>query len=159
LWQVKIRQPSRFFSLSAFACGTAVIRLLFLVGAMSIASSAFAALNMYLKFEHGRGGPKKIVHCPEGTCTVSDLAPGDYTVSVCTKEGGAVSSDEQASHTITSPRDPASGQATGKRQHKPHMIVKEWSASSPMLRITVEENGSPVVLKCTINTTRSNIKK
>ena len=33
----------------------------------------------------------------------------------------------------TSPRDPATGLPTGKRQHKPIEITKEWDASSPQL--------------------------
>jgi type VI secretion system secreted protein Hcp len=36
-------------------------------------------------------------------------------------------------YAIVSPRDPASGQATGKRQHKPIVITKLWGASSPQL--------------------------
>jgi hypothetical protein len=31
---------------------------------------------------------------------------------------------------ITTPRDSASGMATGKRQHQPMVIIKEWSAST-----------------------------
>lgn len=34
---------------------------------------------------------------------------------------------------VSSPRDIASGQASGKRQHKPMVIVKEWGAASPQL--------------------------
>lgn len=34
---------------------------------------------------------------------------------------------------IVSPRDPMTGMATGKRQHKPVMITKEWGAASPQL--------------------------
>ena len=34
---------------------------------------------------------------------------------------------------MTSPRDAASGQATGKRMHKPFTIVKEWGAATPQL--------------------------
>ncbi len=37
------------------------------------------------------------------------------------------------SYEVTSPRDPASGQASGKRQHKPLTIIKEWGASSPQI--------------------------
>jgi type VI secretion system secreted protein Hcp len=37
------------------------------------------------------------------------------------------------SHSIVSPRDPASGQATGKRQHKPMTITKELDKSTPLL--------------------------
>lgn len=36
-------------------------------------------------------------------------------------------------HEIVSPRDAASGQATGKRQHKPFVITKELDKSSPLL--------------------------
>ena len=35
--------------------------------------------------------------------------------------------------TVPNPRDSASGQATGKRQHKPITITKEWDAASPQL--------------------------
>ena len=35
--------------------------------------------------------------------------------------------------TVPNPRDSASGQATGKRQHKPVTITKEWDAASPQL--------------------------
>ncbi|HQX82926.1 MAG TPA: type VI secretion system tube protein TssD [Vicinamibacterales bacterium] len=37
------------------------------------------------------------------------------------------------SHEIVSPRDVATGQATGKRQHKPFVITKEIDQSSPRL--------------------------
>ena len=36
-----------------------------------------------------------------------------------------------AHYQVTSPRDAASGQATGKRMHKPFTIVKEWGAATP----------------------------
>jgi type VI secretion system secreted protein Hcp len=36
-------------------------------------------------------------------------------------------------HQITSPRDPASGLATGKRQHQPLQIQKEIDKTSPLL--------------------------
>jgi|SRR6516225_5127743 type VI secretion system secreted protein Hcp len=34
---------------------------------------------------------------------------------------------------VTSPRDAATGQAKGKRQHKPIVITKEWGAASPQI--------------------------
>jgi len=34
---------------------------------------------------------------------------------------------------VTYPPDPASGSTTGKRQHSPVVIVKEWEPSSPKL--------------------------
>ncbi|NQW30230.1 MAG: type VI secretion system tube protein Hcp [Ignavibacteria bacterium] len=36
-------------------------------------------------------------------------------------------------HEIVSPRDAASGLPTGKRQHKPLTIIKEWGAATPQL--------------------------
>src|SRR4249920_960420 len=36
-------------------------------------------------------------------------------------------------HELMSPRDPASGLPTGKRQHRPVIITKEWGAASPQL--------------------------
>ncbi len=41
------------------------------------------------------------------------------------------------------PRDQASGMATGKRMHKPLTITKEWDASSPLLR-TLQANGTQI---------------
>lgn len=38
------------------------------------------------------------------------------------------------SHEIVSPRDAASGRATGRRQHKPLVITKELDRASPALR-------------------------
>src|SRR5512145_2247913 len=36
-------------------------------------------------------------------------------------------------HEVISPRDISSGQAAGKRQHRPIVITKEWGAASPQL--------------------------
>jgi hypothetical protein len=40
------------------------------------------------------------------------------------------SSVSSSSADIVSPRDPASGMATGKRMHKPMVITAEWSSQS-----------------------------
>lgn len=41
----------------------------------------------------------------------------------------------QAAHyTVKSPRDSASGMASGKRTHKPVTFIKEWSPATPQLR-------------------------
>ena len=37
------------------------------------------------------------------------------------------------SYEVKSPRDAASGQASGKRQHSPIKIVKEWGAATPQI--------------------------
>lgn len=44
------------------------------------------------------------------------------------------------SHEIVSPRDPASGQATGKRQHQPFRIVKLINQGSPKLLTAMRNN-------------------
>jgi type VI secretion system secreted protein Hcp len=43
-------------------------------------------------------------------------------------------------HEIISPRDPATGQATGRRQHKPVRIVKSIDKSSPLLYRAIATN-------------------
>ena len=40
---------------------------------------------------------------------------------------------KQTHYAINSPRDAASGQASGKRMHKPITITKEWGAATPQL--------------------------
>ncbi len=45
-----------------------------------------------------------------------------------------------ASHEIVSPRDPASGLPTGKRQHKPFIVTKEVDRSSPLLYQALSTN-------------------
>jgi type VI secretion system secreted protein Hcp len=44
------------------------------------------------------------------------------------------------SHEIVSPRDPASGLPTGKRQHKPFTITKEIDKSTPLLMRALVDN-------------------
>lgn len=53
------------------------------------------------------------------------------------------------SHEIESPRDIASGRATGKRQHKPLVITKEIDRSTPLLMnaLTNNENISELELQ------------
>ena len=52
-------------------------------------------------------------------------------------------------HEIVSPRDAASGLATGKRQHKPLSITKEIDKSTPLLyqAFVNNENFSEVILR------------
>src|SRR4051812_48313859 len=43
-------------------------------------------------------------------------------------------------HEVVSPRDAASGQATGRRVHKPFVITKEFDQSSPLLYSALANN-------------------
>ena len=45
-------------------------------------------------------------------------------------------------YTVKSPRDIATGQSSGKRQHAPFTIIKEWGPSTPMLGKTGAGGGS-----------------
>jgi type VI secretion system secreted protein Hcp len=53
-------------------------------------------------------------------------------------------------HEVISPRDPASGLATGKRMHKPFVITKDVDKSSPLLwnALTNNENLTTWSLQC-----------
>ncbi len=51
------------------------------------------------------------------------------------------------SHSINSPRDVAHGQATGKRQHKPITLTKEFDKSSPLLYQVLATNETINVFK------------
>ena len=132
-------------------------RSLLLLTSFAFASTAFAALNCYLKIE-GVKNKSQIVDCSSGTCTVADLAPGDYMVTACSSDGKPLDAATLATYDVKSPRDSASGLPTGKRQHGTVTIVKEWSASSPMLKVTISDQNAPLVLKATVNTSRSNTK-
>lgn len=109
--------------------------------------AAFAASDMHIKINDIKG-ESSIVHCPSGLCTVSNLAAGTYQVQVCDENGVAVSSSSALSHSIKSPRDAASGLATGKRMHKPMTITKQLDKSSPQLfTLVVPESGSSVTIQ------------
>jgi type VI secretion system secreted protein Hcp len=71
------------------------------------------ALNAYLKLKGTKQGEIK------GSVTQKDRVGKIMVIAV--------------SHDIVSPRDPASGLPTGKRQHKPIVITKELDKSSPLL--------------------------
>jgi hypothetical protein len=49
-------------------------------------------------------------------------------------------------YSVKSPRDAASGQASGKRQHKPFTFVKEIDKSSPTLMKTMDKSTPKLML-------------
>jgi len=62
----------------------------------------------------------------------------DFTITIELPKQGVVKTKgrefrEVGTREIISPRDIATGQASGKRQHKPIVIVKEVDKSSPLL--------------------------
>ncbi|WP_437618424.1 type VI secretion system tube protein TssD [Sorangium sp. So ce1151] len=48
----------------------------------------------------------------------------------------------QVHHSVVSPRDPATGMPSGKRQHKPFVITKELDKSTPLLYNALVNNES-----------------
>ena len=78
------------------------------------------ALNAYLRLTGQKQGELK------GSVTQKGRAESIQVIAV--------------SHEITSPRDPASGLPTGKRQHKPFTITKELDKSSPLLQNALVNN-------------------
>lgn len=78
---------------------------------------------------HGStSGPPYFVRVAAGDLDGDGVA--DEAVLKLTCAGGAL---KQAHYSITAPRDASSGQASGKRMHKPMTIVKEWGAATPQL--------------------------
>ncbi|MBS1902473.1 MAG: hypothetical protein JSS75_02060 [Bacteroidetes bacterium] len=116
-------------------------------------TASFAAENIHIMMKGPRQSTKT-VDCSNGACSADGLAPGEWTVTIVDANGKPLTSGKykltmswsivsprdaasgQASGKMaTAPRDVATGQASGKRQHKPITIVKEWGASSPQLRV------------------------
>ena len=73
-------------------------------------------------------GSPYYLHVKAGDLDGDGRADEAYVRLVCAD--GAL---KEAQYTVKSPRDSASGQASGKRMHKPVTITKEWGPSTPML--------------------------
>jgi hypothetical protein len=142
----------------------------------AFASTSFAAVDMFLEIKDVKG--KVVSRCEvskDGSFSCPALPAGEYTASVSwswgvsnqgthssSSSGGRVASSISdgstnqwpmvnaisCTYNVKSPRDAASGQATGKRQHKPMVIRKEleyakMDKSSPKLSLgsfTVDED-------------------
>ncbi|GGY77574.1 hypothetical protein GCM10011613_22690 [Cellvibrio zantedeschiae] len=120
----------------------------FAVAATFISSSSFAALNSYLQIK-GSKGSSQIVSCPNGACTVPSLVADTYTVAVVDAQGKSTAVDGKYECSIVSPRDSASGLATGKRMHKPFYFSKEVSVSS----VSVAQDETNLSITCTDSNT------
>ena len=84
------------------------------------------ALSIYGVAADGRGPTYLQVHAGD---LDGDGLPDDAIVRLTCAAGQV----RAAHYTITSPRDSASGMASGKRTHKPLKVVKEWDAATPLL--------------------------
>ena len=101
-------------------------------GLLLVASAAMAAsADYYLKIDSvGRdaGGPMYLKAHSSGDLDGDGLADNLVIRMEC---GAGLM--HTAQYKVVSPRDAASGQASGKRMHKPFTIVKEWGAATPQL--------------------------
>ena len=76
----------------------------------------------------------------EGEFELKNVKPGNYIVAVGKHIGNVKYENLKVKHTVTAPRDAASGLATGRRMHKPFVITKEWGNAAPRM-INVEDKG------------------
>jgi hypothetical protein len=113
-----------------------------------MASSTFAASSdFYLQIKGSAGGKDSVqtLSCPNGVCTAPTLAASSYVLTLVDATGKPVPLDKtQYECSVKSPRDAASGLATGKRQYKPMVITKEMSSST----LVTTEADSNVVFTC-----------
>lgn len=107
---------------------------------------ALAASDFYLKLGDVKG-EFRTVKCTNGVCVVPALKAGDYTVQVSDARGKVSMQDMSLMYTVVSPRDSASGMATGKRMHKPLTLTMELGRGvAPGNVITIDEAGSQVAI-------------
>ncbi len=118
--------------------------------ALLFAGRSFAkAVDMYLEIKDAKGKVTKVPVKDDGTFTTPALKAGTYSfswgASNPTTVGGSGMSSGRATaedtwtppsqvcvtHEIVAPRDLATGQASGKRMHKPVTFTKSIDAASP----------------------------
>lgn len=135
-----------------------------ILAVVAFSSITFAAESVHIKMRCA-GQADRTVRCPNGACSVDGVKPGDCIITLVDDNGKPVTSKYKVTMTwnvatsreagsgmatgrrsatvtttttgsVTSPRDAASGMATGKRMHKPFVITKEWSSTSPQLKVS-----------------------
>src|SRR5437764_1391112 len=102
--------------------------MLLLLATASTASSA----DYYLKFDSvARETPEGPIYLKaQSTGDLDGDGMPDIAVIRMSCDAGTI---HTAQYQVIGPRDSSSGQATGKRMHKPFTIVKEWGAATPAL--------------------------
>ena len=104
-------------------------RLTIILLATMLPLAASAAVDMFLQIRDAKG-VARVVPCPAGACLVDGLAPGKYSVLVCDAQGKVIPTTTRLEYDVRSPRDVATGQASGKRMHKPLSITMELGRSA-----------------------------
>ena len=81
-------------------------------------------------------------------CKITGLKQGPIAGDVTIKGLEDTIAVQTVSQGVKSPRDAASGQATGKRQHKPFTIVKGFDKASPKLFMAAVTNENLTSVEC-----------
>jgi type VI protein secretion system component Hcp len=101
---------------------------LLLVGSAAIGASA----DYYLKIDSvARDTPDGPIYLKAHS--TGDLDGDGQPDGAIIRINCSAGSIHAAEYQVTSPRDAASGQASGKRMHKPITFVKEWGPATPQL--------------------------
>jgi len=91
-------------------------------------------------FAFAAAGAAPYAHAQQVFCKISGaksgVIAGDVTIKGLEDRIGVVAVSEG----VSSPRDPASGLPTGKRVHKPFVIVKQLDRASPLLFMAAVTN-------------------
>ena len=132
-------------------------------------SNSFAAVDMYLKIIDASGKSQIVkVKCPDGSCatTITGIAPGKCTILLCDQQGRLMKAKEKANRCkctcsisyqsdVKSPRDLATGQASGKIASSTTSEVS--SVSSPRDIATGQASGKrqyqPVIIRKVVDDT------
>jgi hypothetical protein len=107
------------------------------VAALIVSTNALAASDYLLEIEGIKGECKgkkfKMTENSDGSFTVTNIPAGTYKLIAVPAQGvdPSIPHLSMKFECVVSPRDAASGQATGKRQHKPFTITKELDKMSP----------------------------
>lgn len=92
----------------------------------TMAADDWHALSIYGVAGDGSGPTYLQVHAGD---LDGDGLPDDAVVRLTCAAGQL----QAAHYNVKSPRDSASGMASGKRMHKPITVTKEWDAATPQL--------------------------
>jgi hypothetical protein len=122
------------------------IALLAIIAVLMV-SKSFAASDFLLEIKGIDGECKgkhiKLTENSDGSFTAENIPAGTYEVTYKAKQGKTGSTKRGdgsvtiAFEGVVSPRDVATGQSSGKRQHSPIRITKDWDASTPSLMLGV----------------------
>jgi hypothetical protein len=123
------------------------LQLLAFVFAAAAPVFSLAASDYYLQIKDAKGAAR-VVQCAGGVCLVDGLATGKYTVQACDAQGNLLPTTMNLVYGVSSPRDAATGLATGKRMHKPRMLLTMElgrsvapAGAAPTNEIAIDETG------------------